>query len=41
MLDKRRNRQGTDHTDRHNCVVDWEGANVMDRETNRCARWIK
>ena len=30
----------TDHADRHNCVIDWEGAKVVDRETNRCARWI-
>ena len=31
----------TDHADRHNCVIDWEGAKVVDKETNRCARWIK
>ena len=24
-----------------NCVIDWEGAKVVDKETNRCARWIK
>ena len=31
----------TDQADRHNCVIDWEGAKVVDKETNRCARWIK
>ena len=31
----------TDHADRHNCVMDWKGAKVVDKETNRCARWIK
>ena len=31
----------TDHADRHNCVIDWEGSKVVDRETDRCARWIK
>ena len=31
----------TDHADRHNCVIDWEGAKKVDKETNRCARWIK
>ena len=31
----------TDHADRRNCVIDWEGAKVVDKETNRCARWIK
>ena len=31
----------TDHADRHTCVIDWEGAKVVDKETNRCARWIK
>ena len=31
----------TDHADRHNCVIDWEGAKVVDKETNRCVRWIK
>ena len=31
----------TDHADRHNRVIDWEGAKVVDKETNRCARWIK
>ena len=29
------------HADRHNCVIDWEGATVVDKETNRCAHWIK
>ena len=29
------------HADRRNCVIDWEGAKVVDKETNRCARWIK
>ena len=31
----------TDHTDRNNCIIDWEGAKVTDRECNRKARWIK
>ena len=31
----------TDFADRHNCVIDWEGAKVVDKETNRCVRWIK
>ena len=31
----------TDHADRHNCVIDWEGAKVVDKETNTYARWIK
>ena len=31
----------TDHADRHNCVLDWERAKVVDKETNRSARWIK
>ena len=31
----------TDHADRHNCVIEREGAKVVDKETNRCARWIK
>ncbi|KAK2155520.1 hypothetical protein NP493_2066g00015 [Ridgeia piscesae] len=31
----------TDHADRHKCVIDWEGAKVVDKESNRCARWIK
>ena len=31
----------TDHADRHNCVIDWEGAKVVDKETNRCARWVQ
>ena len=22
-------------------MIDWEGAKVVDKETNRCARWIK
>ena len=28
---------------RRNCVIDWEGAKVVDKETNynRCALWIK
>ena len=29
------------YVDRHNYVIDWEGGKVEDRETNRCARWIK
>ena len=31
----------TDHADIHKGVTDWEGAKVVDKETNRCARWIK
>ena len=31
----------TDHADRHNCVIDWEGAKVVDKEMNRCVHWIK
>ena len=31
----------TDHADRRNCMIDWEGAKEVDKETNRCARWIK
>ena len=31
----------TDHADRHNCVIDWAGAKVVDKEMNRCPRWIK
>ena len=31
----------TDHADRINCIIDWEGAKVIDRECNRNARWIK
>ena len=30
-----------DYADIRNCVIDWEGAKVVDKETNRCARWIK
>ena len=26
---------------RFNRVIDWEGAKVVDKEMNRCARWIK
>ncbi|KAI8507604.1 hypothetical protein Bbelb_149840 [Branchiostoma belcheri] len=31
----------TDHIARNNCVIDWEGAKVIDREDNRRTRWIK
>ena len=31
----------TDHINRNNCVIDWEGARVIDREDNRRTRWIK
>ena len=31
----------TNHADRHNCVIDWEEAKVVAKETNRFARWIK
>ena len=30
----------TDHIDRNNCIIDWEGATVIDRECNRNARRI-
>ena len=29
----------SDHADRQS-LIDWEGAKVVDRETNRCACWI-
>ena len=31
----------TDHADRNNCIIDWEGAKLIERECNRNARWIK
>ncbi|KAI0218438.1 Sodium-dependent proline transporter [Lamellibrachia satsuma] len=31
----------TDQADRNNCIIDWEGATVIDRECNGNARWIK
>ena len=31
----------TDHADRNNCIIGWEGAKVIDRERNRNARWIE
>ncbi|KAI8493864.1 hypothetical protein Bbelb_282110 [Branchiostoma belcheri] len=31
----------TDHIARNNCVIDWEGVKVIDREDNRRTRWIK
>ncbi|KAI8494409.1 hypothetical protein Bbelb_276350 [Branchiostoma belcheri] len=31
----------TDHIARNNCVIDWEGAKVIDREDNKRTRWIK
>ena len=31
----------TDHADRNNCILDWEGVTVIDRECNRNTRWIK
>ena len=31
----------TVHIARNNCVIDWEGARVIDREDNRRIRWIK
>ena len=34
-------RKCSTNTDMHNCVIDWQGAKVMDEETNRCGRWIK
>ena len=27
--------------DRHNCMIDWEGVKVVDRETDTCMRWVK
>ena len=27
----------TDHADRRNCVIDWEGAKVVDRDEQVCA----
>ena len=42
VFDKHKSKSAiTDHADRRNCVIDWEGAKVEDKETNRCARWIK
>ena len=29
------------NTEQINCVIDWEGAKVVDKEMNRCAPWIK
>ena len=34
-------REVTDHISRNSCVIDWEGAKVIDREDNRRIRWIK
>ncbi|XP_078580142.1 uncharacterized protein LOC144864161 [Branchiostoma floridae x Branchiostoma japonicum] len=31
----------TDHITRNNCVIDRDGAKVIDREDHRCTRWIK
>ena len=31
----------TDHADRNNCIIDWEQAMVIDRESNRNVRWIR
>ena len=31
----------TDHANRNNCIIDWEGTKVIDRECNRNAIWIK
>ena len=31
----------TGYADKHNCVIDWEGAKLVDKERNWCARWIK
>ena len=28
-------------TDKNSCIIDWVGANVIDRERNKNARWIK
>ena len=43
MFDKRRTQisHNRPYAHRRNCVIDWEGAKVADKETNRCARWIK
>ena len=31
----------TVHADWNSCTTDWEGAKVIDRESNRNARWIR
>ena len=31
----------TDNSDKNSCIIDWEGANVIDRERNKNERWIK
>ena len=31
----------TNHADRNRCIIDWDGAKVIDRESNRNARWPK
>ena len=31
----------TDHAHRNNCLTDWEGAKVINRECNRDTGWIK
>ena len=31
----------TDHADRNDSIIDCEGTKVIDRESNRNARWIK
>ena len=31
----------TDHADRNSCIIDWEGAEVIDRELTRNARLIR
>ena len=31
----------TDHTTRHNHLIDWDNVTVKDNESNRLRRWIK
>ena len=31
----------TDHANRNKCMIYGVGEKVVDRETNRCVRWIK
>ena len=41
VFDKHRTQIGNMPITDHNCVIDWERAKVMDRETDRCAHCIK
>jgi len=31
----------SDHVARDNHIINWEGANIIDKETNSKARWVK